>query len=449
MNILMPQLGETVTEGKIIKWLKSVGDKIAAGDNLFEVETDKVTVEVPSMEAGVLTSIAVPEGTVAAVGAVVAVVGVAGSAPAPAPAAAPAPAGKAAAPVPASSPAPAAAAPAPAPAAPAKREPTKMSPFHEVMTPTQNFGKAKLANGAAITPLARRLAAEAGLDLSRLTGTGPRGRVTRSDVEAAMASRPAAAASAAALPAGPSADAVKALYRNVPFKEIALDGLRRTIARRLIEAKTTIPHFYLSLDVDTDRLMAVREEVNKGARKGSDGEPAYKLSVNDFIIKAWALALQDVPAANAAWAGETILQFERSDVSVAVSIPGGLITPVIFGAETKSLSAISSEMKALAARARSRSLQPAEYQGGSTSISNLGMYGIREFSAVINPPQATILAVGAAQRAPVEKKDGGVAFVGRIAVTLSCDHRVVDGALGAELLNAFKALVENPLRMVV
>jgi pyruvate dehydrogenase E2 component (dihydrolipoamide acetyltransferase) len=225
--------------------------------------------------------------------------------------------------------------------------------------------------------------------------------------------------------------------------------MRRIIARRLIEAKTTIPHFYLTIDADTDRLMEIREEINRGAKKNADGEPAYKLSVNDFMIKALALALQEVPHANAAWAGDSILEFEHSDVAVAVAIPGGLITPVIFSAESKSLSAISNEMKSLAARAKTRSLQPHEYQGGSTSISNLGMYGIREFSAVINPPQATILAIGASERRPIEKKDGGVGFAGRVSVTLSCDHRVVDGALGAELLNSFKAMIENPLRMIV
>jgi pyruvate dehydrogenase E2 component (dihydrolipoamide acetyltransferase) len=248
---------------------------------------------------------------------------------------------------------------------------------------------------------------------------------------------------------GPSADQVKALYQGIAYEEVPLDGMRATIARRLVEAKQTVPHFYLTADMAVGALVALREEANAGAPKGKDGEAAYKLSLNDFVIKALALALQRVPAANAVWASDRILRFRSSDVGVAVSIEGGLLTPVIRNAEAKSLSAISNEMKDLAARARDRKLKPSEYQGGSSSISNLGMYGVREFAAIINPPHATILAVGASQRRPVEAEDGAVKFESQITVTLSCDHRVVDGALGADLLAAFKTLMENPVRMLV
>jgi pyruvate dehydrogenase E2 component (dihydrolipoamide acetyltransferase) len=234
---------------------------------------------------------------------------------------------------------------------------------------------------------------------------------------------------------------VKALYRDTPFEEVPLDGMRKTIATRLVQAKQTIPHFYLTADVEIGRLLALREDVNAAA--------AFKLSVNDIVIKAWAAALQRVSAANAVWAEDRILRFRHSDIGIAVSIEGGLIMPVIRQAESKSLSTISSEMKELAARARAKKLKPHEYQGGSSSISNLGMYGVREFAAIINPPQATILAVGAARRQAVEKDDGGVAFASVMTVTLSCDHRVVDGVLGAELLVAFKMLVERPVLMLV
>ena len=256
----------------------------------------------------------------------------------------------------------------------------------------------------------------------------------------------------AAMATGASADQVKALYQGVDYEEVPLDGMRATIARRLVEAKQTIPHFYLVADVAMDALLKIREEANAGApkdREGKGGTAAYKLSVNDFVIKALALALQRVPAANAVWAGDRILRFKHSDVGVAVAIDGGLLTPVIRNADGKSLSAISNEMRDLAARAKEKKLKPAEYQGGASAISNLGMYGVREFSAIINPPHATILAVGAAQRRPAEAEDGSVKFVSQMTVTLSCDHRVVDGALGAELLAAFKAMLESPVRMLV
>jgi pyruvate dehydrogenase E2 component (dihydrolipoamide acetyltransferase) len=384
MEVLMPQLGETVTEGKITVWFKSVGDAVAPGDNLFEIETDKVSMEVPATSAGVLKEIRVKQGEVALVSAIVAVI--------------------------------------------ADGEATKsLDPYNEVHTPTRNFGPATIANGAKASPLARRLAAETGVDLTTVKGSGPHGRIHAVDVKATKA--PIAAP--AAIP-----------VTDAPFERIPLDAMRRTIAKRLVEAKQTVPHFYLTADVDLTRLLALREEANS----------AVKLSINDFIIKALALALQRVPAANATWAeggDAAILRYKHSDVGVAVAIEGGLFTPVIRNAETKSLSTISAEMKDLAARARERKLLPHEYQGGSTSVSNLGMYGVREFAAIINPPQSTMLAVGAGQRRPVEAPNGGLAFATLMTVTLSCDHRVVDGALGAQLLAAFKTAIENPITLFV
>jgi pyruvate dehydrogenase E2 component (dihydrolipoamide acetyltransferase) len=271
--------------------------------------------------------------------------------------------------------------------------------------------------------------------------------VVAADVEAAIAK--GGGRGGPAMATGMSSAQVKALYLGVEFEEVPLDGMRSTIARRLVEAKQTIPHFYLVADVELDALLKLREDANYGAPKSREGDAAYKLSLNDFIIKALALALQRVPAANAVWAGDRILRFTHSDVGVAVAIEGGLLTPVVRNADTKSLSAISNEMKDLAGRARDKKLKPSEYQGGASAISNLGMYGVREFSAIINPPHATILAVGTSRRVPVETADGGVKFVSQMSATLSCDHRVVDGALGAELLAAFKAMVESPVRMLV
>jgi pyruvate dehydrogenase E2 component (dihydrolipoamide acetyltransferase) len=378
MEVLMPQLGETVTEGKITVWFKAVGDAIAPGDNLFEIETDKVSMEVPATSGGILREIRVKQGEVAPVSAIVAVIG----------------------------------------DGEVKAPPASLDPYNEVHTPPRNFGPATVANGAKASPLARRVAFEAGVDLATVKGSGPHGRIHVADIKAPVAA-----------PAKPVSDA--------PFERVPLDAMRRTIARRLVEAKQTVPHFYLTSDVDISRLLALREEAKS----------AVKLSINDFIIKALALALQRVPAANAVWGDDAILRFKHSDVGVAVAIEGGLFTPVIRNAETKSLSAISAEMKDLAARARERKLLPHEYQGGSTSVSNLGMYGVREFAAIINPPQSTMLAVGAGQRRPVEGPNGSVNFATLMTVTLSCDHRVVDGALGAQLLAAFKAVIENPITL--
>ena len=450
MDVLMPQLGETVAEGKIVKWFKTAGDVVKPGDNLFEIETDKTSMEVPATSAGTLTDIRFQVGETAKVGAVVAVIAAAGEAVRP----------KAAAP--ANAPQPpltAAKAGVQGPAVQTGKEldsPLRgneraeraslaypnMDPFREVRTPERNYGPAKTASGAYTTPLARRLAGERGIDLSLVSGSGPRGRIVAADVDkAASARRPVAD--------GASAAQVKALFEGVAYQEVPLDGMRATIAKRLVEAKQTVPHFYLTSDLDIGRLVAMREEANAAAPKGKDGEPAFKLSLNDFIIKAWAAALQRVPAANAVFAQDRILRFQSSDIGVAVALEGGLITPVVRNAEAKSLTAISAEMRDLAERARGKKLKPNEYQGGSSAISNLGMYGVREFSAIINPPHATILAVGATRRAPVETEDGGVKFISQMTVTLSCDHRAVDGALGAELLAAFKALIEKPVTFLV
>jgi pyruvate dehydrogenase E2 component (dihydrolipoamide acetyltransferase) len=276
-----------------------------------------------------------------------------------------------------------------------------------------------------------------------VSGSGPHGRIVAADVEKA-----APPVSGRTIVAGASAAQVKALFAGVDYEEVPLDSMRRTIATRLVEAKQTIPHFYLTADMDVGRLIAMREEANAAAPE-KDGQPAFKLSLNDFIIKVWAAALQRVPAANAVWAEDRILRFRRSDIGVAVALDGGLITPVVRSADQKSLTAISAEMRDLADRARAKKLKPNEYQGGASAISNLGMYGVREFSAIINPPHATILAVGATRRAPVETADGAVKFVDQMTVTLSCDHRVVDGALGAQLLAAFKAFVEKPVTALV
>jgi pyruvate dehydrogenase E2 component (dihydrolipoamide acetyltransferase) len=316
--------------------------------------------------------------------------------------------------------------------------PIKMDPFNEVRSPARNFGPAKLASGSFVTPLARRLASERGIDLSRVSGSGPKGRIVASDIDSAVPS-------GGAMATGASAAQVKALYDGIAYEEVPLDGMRATIAKRLIEAKQTVPHFYLTGDIEIGRLMAMREEANAAAPVAKDGTPAFKLSLNDFIIKAWAAALQRIPAANAVWAGDRILRFTNSDIGIAVALDGGLITPVIRNADAKSLRAISSEIRDLAERARGKKLKANEYQGGASAISNLGMYGVREFAAIINPPHATILAVGASRRAPIEAADGSVKFVSVMTVTVSCDHRVVDGALGAELLAAFKSFVEAPV----
>ena len=454
-EILMPALSPTMEEGKLAKWLVKEGQKVRSGDIIAEIETDKATMEVEAVDEGTVGSLLIAEGTdKVKVNTPIAVLlgdgesaGAAKSAaPAPKPTAAPAPAPAAAAPKPQ-----AAAASAPTPAnAPASAAPA----------PAAKSAANGHAPGERIfaSPLARRLAKEAGLDLARVAGTGPHGRIVRRDIEAAAkggaakaapAQSTALAPAAAAAPtmAAPMADSkILALYEQGSFDVVPHDGMRRVIAERLTQSKQTIPHFYLSLDCRLDSLLAARERINAAAPK--DGPRAYKLSVNDFVIKALALALQHVPAANATWTAEGMLRHRHSDVGVAVAVEGGLFTPIIRHAELKTLGEISNEMKDLAGRARKRRLAPHEYQGGTTSISNLGMYGIKSFDAVINPPHATILAVGAGEKRAVVVGDR-IEAATIMSCTLSCDHRVVDGAIGAELLNAFKGLIEDPVRMLV
>jgi pyruvate dehydrogenase E2 component (dihydrolipoamide acetyltransferase) len=456
MDVLMPQLGETVSEGKIIKWFKSAGDAVKPGDNLFEIETDKVSMEVPSTTAGVLSEIRVATGEVAPVGAVVAVIGDGGgvserarNAPPPlTPVKAEVQSFRQSAGSPQrGTPSrerdgdPSRGRPDEFPAGPSA--PAKLDPFFEVRTPERNYGPARLPGGTVVTPLARRLASEAGIELARVSGSGPHGRVVARDVESMRGAPPPAGADKR------TADEIKALYRGVPFEEVPLDNMRRTIAARMVEAKQAIPHFYLTADIEIGRLLALREEANAAAPKDAAGEGAFRISVNDLVIKAWAAALQRVSAANAVWAQDRILRFRHSDIAVAVALDDGLIAPLIRKAEAKSLSAISAEMRELVERARARRLRPDEYQGGASAISNLGMYGVREFAAIINPPQSTILAVGAARRHAIERPDGGTAFASVMTVTLSCDHRVVDGALGAQLIAAFRAFIEQPITALV
>jgi pyruvate dehydrogenase E2 component (dihydrolipoamide acetyltransferase) len=393
--------------------------------------------EVPSTTAGVLAEIRVPAGAVAPVGAVVGVIADGGGAAASATATETRP--------PPQSADRGIRHDAPAAAANADERPrAALDPFFEVRTPARNYGPARLPGGATVTPLARRLAGEAGIDLAQLRGSGPRGRIVARDIAAAPQ-----AAGAAPAASGPSAAEIMALFEPGSYQEVPLDGMRRTIAARLTQAAQTIPHFYLTTDADIGRLIALREEANSAAPKDHDGNAAFRLSVSDFIIRALALGLYQVPTANVVWAGDRILRFVHSDIGVAVALEGGLITPVIRHAEEKSLSAISAEMKDLVTRGRAKKLKPAEYQGGAAAISNLGMHGVREFSAIINPPHATILAVGAARRQAIETADGGVAFASMLSLTLSCDHRVVDGALGAELLATIKRLIESPVTMLV
>ncbi len=444
INITMPALSPTMEEGNLAKWLVKEGDKVSSGDVIAEIETDKATMEVEAVDEGTVAKLVVPAGTEGVkVNAVIAVLAVEGedvSAAAAGNGAAPA----AKAETPKAEAAPAAkvdAAPAAAPAA------AKVS------------APASSDNRTFASPLARRLAKEAGIDVSAISGTGPHGRVVKKDVETAVAGgglKPAAAAApsaaapapaAAPLAKGPSDEAVLKNFAEGSYELVPHDGMRKTIAKRLQESKQTIPHFYVSVDCELDALLALRAQLNASAPE-KDGKPVYKLSVNDMVIKAMALALRDVPEANVSWTEANMVKHKHADVGVAVSIPGGLITPIIRSAETKSLSAISNEMKDLGARAKSRKLKPEEYQGGTTAVSNMGMMGVKNFAAVVNPPHATILAVGAGEERVVVKK-GQMVVANVMTVTLSTDHRAVDGALGAELLGAFKRYIENPMGMLV
>jgi pyruvate dehydrogenase E2 component (dihydrolipoamide acetyltransferase) len=449
-NILMPALSPTMEKGNLAKWLKKEGDKVKSGDVIAEIETDKATMEVEAVDEGTIAKIVVPEGTQdVAVNDVIAVlagegedVKAAGAAAASAPPKA-APASEA---PPAAKPAPApAAAPAPKAAAPAAAAPTPQA----APSAPQSNGHARIFS----SPLARRLAREAGIELARINGSGPHGRVIARDVEEAKSGKglkaPAAApAGAPSIAPSMSDKQIRALYEDGSYEVIPHDGMRRTIAQRLTASVQTIPHFYLTMDCNIGLLVEAREQINAAAPKDKDGKPAYKLSVNDFVIKALALALQRIPNANVSWTDGGMLKHKHSDVGVAVAMPGGLITPIIRKAETKPVSVISAEMKDFAARARARKLKPEEYQGGTTAISNLGMYGIKDFTAVINPPHATILAVGTSEERAVVR-DGKIEAAHIMSVTLSCDHRAVDGALGAELIGAFKMLIENPVMMMV
>lgn len=468
INILMPALSPTMEKGNLARWVKKEGDRIKSGDVIAEIETDKATMEVEAVDEGVLAKILVPEGaTDVPVNDVIALIAgdgedpkaVAASGAPAAPAAAVA--APAAAAVPPAAPQPAAPVAAVAPSLAASAP--SLAPSAVALGPPN--GHAQDQAGAArifASPLARRIAKEAGLALDGVHGSGPHGRIVERDVRAALAAPRPAAAPAAVPAAAPAVEAPVAARGPVPmtdelvkkffppgsYTEVPHDAMRKTIARRLVEAKQTIPHFYLTVDCELDALLRLREELNKAAPRDKDGDPLYKLSVNDFIIKALALALIRVPDANATWTEAAMLKHQHADVGVAVSIPGGLITPVVRQAETKTLSVISNEMKDFAARARNRKLKPEEYQGGTTAVSNLGMFGIKNFAAVINPPHATILAVGAGEPRVVVK-DGAPAVATVMTATLSTDHRAVDGALGAELLAAFKKLIERPLGMLV
>ncbi|KIC19563.1 pyruvate dehydrogenase complex dihydrolipoamide acetyltransferase [Leisingera sp. ANG-DT] len=435
-EILMPALSPTMEEGTLAKWLVKEGDTVSSGDLIAEIETDKATMEFEAVDEGVVGKILIAEGSEGVkVNTPIAVLLEDGESADDIQSSG----GGAAAPAKADAPAAKAEAPAAAPKEEAKAAPAAPQG----------------ADGSRIfaSPLARRIAADKGLDLSAIKGSGPKGRIVKADVmdakpqaaaaAAPAASAPAAAPAAAAAPAGPSADMVARMYEGRAFEEVKLDGMRKTIAARLTEAKQTIPHFYLRRDIQLDALLAFRAQLNKQL----EGR-GVKLSVNDFIIKAVALALQAVPDANAVWAGDRVLKMKASDVAVAVAIEGGLFTPVLQDSDTKSLSALSAEMKDLASRARDRKLAPHEYQGGSFAISNLGMFGIDNFDAIVNPPHAGILAVGSGVKKPVVGSDGELKVATVMSVTMSVDHRVIDGALGADLLKAIVDNLENPMVML-
>lgn len=414
MNVLMPETAN------VVKWLKAEGDPVQRGDILVEIETDKTVLEIEAEMDGTLQSILVPGGTSAVpANALLARLLAAGEAPE-------------------------------APQVPA---PPTAAVTAAVAAPAATGGAAP--NGRLFSsPLARRLAREAGFELASITGSGPGGRIVERDVKRAVEQRGAggaaltpAAASGAVTFVPTSAEAVKKLFAAGSYEEVSLDGMRSTIAQRLQEAKQTVPHFYVTMDVELDALLALRQQLNAAAPREAGGTAGYKLSINDFVVRALAVALQRVPQANAVWAGDRILRFHQSDVGVAVAVPEGLYTPVVRAAESKTLSAISNEMKALAEKARQRRLRTEEYQGGTSAVSNLGMHGVREFAAIINPPHATMLAVGQAEQRVVAK-NGAPIVVQAMTVTLSCDHRVVDGALGARLLAEFKDLMQGPMALL-
>jgi pyruvate dehydrogenase E2 component (dihydrolipoyllysine-residue acetyltransferase) len=458
VNILMPALSPTMEKGNLAKWLKQEGDTVKSGDVIAEIETDKATMEVEAVDEGVLAKILVPEGTqdipvnqpiavIAAEGEDVkaAAAGAAGAARSAAPPA-PGPAAPAAA-----------AAAAPAPRASGGEGGAARAPAQTRAT----SGNGHTPGGRIFaSPLARRLAREANLDLASIMGSGPHGRIIERDIRGALSGgtarqmpagrapqREAPAQAPRAVVSGMADQQIAKLFEPSSYEEVPHDSIRKIVARRITEAKQTIPHFYLTLDCELDALLAAREAINAAAPK-KDGKSTFKVSVNDFVIKALAVAMVRVPDANVTWTETVMLRHKHVDVGVAVAIPGGLITPIVRKAETKGLAAISNEMKDFIARAKNRRLKPEEYQGGSTAVSNLGMYGIKDFAAVINPPHATILAVGTGEKRVIVK-DGAPAVATLMTVTLSTDHRAVDGALGAELLAAFKQCIENPAMMLM
>jgi len=412
MNVLMPQLGETVAEGLIVRWAKHVGDRVEAGEVLFEIESDKTTMDVPALGAGTLAAIRADVGQSVAVGSVVAVIDDA----------------TAAGVAPESS----SAAHSERPMATESTQDATIDPFHGVRTPMRDYGKARTARGVEITPLARRLAAGDGIDPSDLQGSGPNGRIVAADVRRA---------GTAGVKAEPDGDSFREMYAGVPLRELPLDAMRKTIARRLTASKQNVPHFYLTAHLNVDALLELRRQISAAS--------GHKVSLNDLIVKAYALALREVAAANVAWAGDRLLQFERVDVGVAVAVAGGLVTPIVRDAGVKPLLELGTELAELIARARERRLQPAEYTGGAGSVSNLGMYGVSAFQAIVNPPQATILAVGAAERRAIETADGSLRAATMMTISLSVDHRAVDGAVGAELLAALRTCIESPYSLVV
>ena len=447
INILMPALSPTMEKGNLAKWLKKEGDAVKTGDVIAEIETDKATMEYESVDDGVMAKIVVPEGTHdVPVNQLIAVLAQEGEDVKAAGAAA----GKGAPPQPKPAETPKSAAPA-AVTAPAPQARPSTPPPPPAPKPSN---EAPRANGHRVfaSPLARRLAKEAGIDIGRVQGSGPHGRIIARDMAKAKEGgglrAPAAPGAAPAIAPSMSDQQIRGLYEDGSYEVVPHDGMRRTIAQRLTASVQTIPHFYLTVDCDIGKLLDAREEINATAPTDKDGKPSYKLSVNDFVIKALALALQKVPDANVSWTEGGMLKHKHSDIGVAVAMPNGLITPIIRSAETKSLSAISNEMRDLALRARDRKLKPHEYQGGTTAVSNLGMYGIKDFTAVINPPHATILAVGTGEERAVVR-DGKIVAAHIMSVTMGCDHRAVDGALGAVLISAFKALIENPVMMLV
>jgi pyruvate dehydrogenase E2 component (dihydrolipoamide acetyltransferase) len=433
INVLMPALSPTMEKGNLAKWLKKEGDKVKSGDVLAEIETDKATMEVEAVDEGVLAKILVPAGTAdVPVNDVIAVI-----------------AGEGEDAKAISDPAKTASAPAAAVAAPvaANVAPPRPAPALGLVASQPAPGTAQRVFAS---PLARRIAKDGGIDLTRMTGSGPYGRIVERDVKAALKAGPMAAPSSAplALPSALPDATIKSYFAPESYREVPHDSMRRTIARRLSEANQTIPQFFLTLDCEIDALLKLREDINKAAPKAKDGTPAFKVSVNDMVIKALALALVSVPGANVTFTENAMLHHEHADVAVAVAIPEGLITPIVRKADVLALSALSNMMKDFAARAKERRLRPEEYQGGTSAISNLGMYGIKDFCAVINPPQSSILAIGMGEERAIVRK-GQIVIATIMSATITCDHRAMDGAKGAELIAAFKRYIENPVSMLV